>query len=260
PSVPILKAKANLNPPPFTYAPDLHIPARKADQSFVGYLWTTGRSYISFYKAGISHVRQTAQLAKKLRARVGSNPATEVLTRAEWQVVRRSKSDMIRLPGFGLLVLVLGEWLPLVVLYITPIIPEPCRIPQQVQRAQEKAQRRRMERLRDVSRRGMSLQAQERRVAGAQTQDSLYELLLKSARFGCHSPVWDTLGLTPPKWLLRRNVGKVLEYVRMDDGLIERDGGWAALERREVERALVERGVDVLGKKEEDMRREIVEW
>lgn len=256
----VAKAKANLNPPPFTYAPDLHIPARKGDQSFVGYLWNAGRAYIAFYKAGISNVRQTSKLAKTLRSKAAGKPATEVLTRAEWQLIRRSKRDMIRLPAFGLLVLLLGEWLPLVVLYITPLIPEPCRIPQQVQRVHHKLQQTRHNRLMEIAKNGIALQARDPRTPGTTTRDSLFELLLLSARYNCHSPIWDTLRLTPPKWLLRRNVRNTLEYIKTDDALIERDGGYAALEKREVERALVERGCDVLGKREDELRREIVEW
>jgi hypothetical protein len=117
-----LRAKENLNPPSFTYAPEISVPARKADQNVVKWLWKAGRAYLTFYKQGISHVRQTSKHAKTLRQKAQQPPNTnkdisDVLTRADWQIVRRSKSDTMRLPAFGILVLALGEWLPLVVMW-----------------------------------------------------------------------------------------------------------------------------------------------
>lgn len=237
-------------------------------------------------------MRQTSKLAKQLRqkaAQTKGKDITEVLTRAEWQVVLRSRKDILRLPAFGVLLLLFGEWLPLIVLYITPVIPEACRIPSQVQKQLSKREKMRHERLRRVSNSAMTLMARDRRPAGTtapqitQSADpshgapalpmseaifhfkaeemTLFELLLASARYDCHGRAFDLLGLTPPKWWLKRNVGKTLEYLKQDDKLIERDGGWMALGKAEVERACVERGIDVLGKKEAEMRRAlVVEW
>lgn len=281
-TVPTLKAKENLNPPHFTYAPNLAVPARKADQNIASYLWKAGRAYLTFYKTGISHVRQTSKLAKTLREKAAKSPnrdITEALTRAEWQVVLRSKKDVMRLPAFGALVLLLGEWLPLVVLYLTPVIPEACRIPQQVQRELSKREQIRQQRLRRVSLDAMRLMSQDRRPAGSTTDVksastdnaavvksaaqnmTLYELLLASSRYNCHSRIFDLLHITPPKVLLKRNVGERLAYLRKDDALIIRDGGWAALNKEEVDRACVERGIDVLGKKEDELRKALVlQW
>ncbi|KAJ4365918.1 hypothetical protein N0V83_008540 [Neocucurbitaria cava] len=275
------RARENLNPPRFTYAPDLSVPARKANQNTASYLWAAGRAYVAFYKAGISHVRQTLSLAKKLRSRALKDGAaagggskkdiSEVLTRAEWQVVLRSRKDALRLPAFGALVLLLGEWLPLVVIWITPVIPEACRIPKQVERELNKTEKARHERLRRISLDAVRIMADERRTPGAalveeQERDggredkavrdaaravehmTHYDLLIASARYNCHSRIFDYLHLTPPKPLLRRRVGKMLEYLRKDDRLIERDGGVAGLGKEEVRRACVERGIDVLGK------------
>ncbi|CAO2656442.1 Nn.00g052450.m01.CDS01 [Neocucurbitaria sp. VM-36] len=288
-TTPTVKARQQLNPPSFTYAPELNVPARKAGQNVASYLWTAGRAYVTFYKTGISHVRQTSKLAKQLRERAAKEcPGRDIsaaLTRAEWQIVLRSRKDVLRLPAFGALVLLLGEWLPLVVLYMTPVIPEACRIPKQVAKDLSKTEKVRHERLRRVSLDAMRLMAQDRRTPGSSTtsanppnaaaamvpaaggsdaklvkaQDmTLYELLLASARYNCHSRIFDWLYLTPPKSLLRRRVAQRLEYLGKDDALIERDGGWAALGKEEVQRACVERGIDVLGKREDELRRALV--
>lgn len=288
-TVPTLKAKELLNPPHFTYAPEITVPARQADQNVAKWLWKAGRAYLTFYKTGISNVRQTSKLAKTLKAKASKVPdkdSSEVLTRAEWQIIRRSKKDVLRLPAFGVLVLLLGEWLPLVVMYITPVIPEACRIPQQVKRDLTKRENSRQERLRRAMLDSMRLMSKDPHPAGhnidnasslpksgssspslkavpwadvARTGNAkdmtLFELVMYSAQFNCHSRIWDFLRVTPPKWLLQRNVAKTIDYVAKDDALIERDGGWAALGKTEVERACVDRGISVVGKREDELRK-----
>jgi hypothetical protein len=87
-----------------------------------------------------------------------------------------------------------------------------------------------------------------------------FELFVLSAQYDLHARPWDWIGVTPPKWLLQRNLAKKVEYLKKDDEMILRDGGWAALEKREVERACVERGIYILGKKEGEMRKALAEW
>lgn len=156
------------------------------------------------------------------------------------------------------MVLLFGEWLPLLVIFMTPLIPEPCRFAQQVRRIRQKEEKRRHERLLDVARRSATLVARDR---GSPNGVSLYDLLVQSATLGCHSPLWDALRLTPPKWLLARNVAARLQYLDLDDKLIERDGGWAACERLELERAAAERGIDgVLDMTGDQLRRILPGW
>jgi hypothetical protein len=201
---------------------------------------------------------------------------SEVLTRAEWQVIRRSRSDVLKLPVFGLLVLFLGEWLPVVVLYLTPVIPEVCRIPQQVERALRKREDKRQDRLRKISLDAMRLLSKDRPSTATTLSDSssvpinksqvvpygktwrdmtLFELCLTAAQLDCYPALFDWVPLTPPKWLLQRNVRKKMEYLKTDHELIERDGGLAGLNAEEVKRACIDRGLSVVGKKEDELRK-----
>lgn len=278
-TTPTLRTIEKLNPPPFTYAPEISVPARKADQNLIKWLWSAGRAYLAFYKKGISHVRQTAKLAKSLRKKAAAHtpkkPMTEVLTRAEWQVVRRSRRDVLRLPVFGVLMLLLGEWLPVVVLYLTPVIPEVCRIPQQVERTLRKREDKRQDRLRKISLQSMQLLGKDRPATGTSLSDSssssgamtkgknwndmtLFELCVSAAKLDVYPPVFDWVPLSPPKFWLQRNVRRKMQYLDTDSKLIERDGGLAGLNAEEVKRACVERGVQVLGRKEEELRRALV--
>lgn len=294
-----------LNPPSFTYAPELSVPARKEGQNYASYLFSCGKAYLTFYKSGISHTRQTLKFAKTLRARLAAQghavsqdiAGNGVLSRAEWQVLRRSKRDLLRLPVMGFLILALGEWLPLVVVYLTPVIPEACRIPAQVERTLRKLEARRKDRLNRIAMDAQRLQTRDRtprtdedaiRLAAAAegllspeskagkdgglamasaiippsaSQDlSLFHLLLLSARLNCHVRLFDTLYLTPPKWLLQRSVSRTLAYLTQDDELIRRDGGTQALDKQELQRACVDRGIDVLGKSEAEQRKSLARW
>lgn len=220
-----------------------------------------------------------------------------VLSRAEWQVLRRSKRDLLRLPVMGFLILALGEWLPLVVIYLTPVIPEACRIPRQVERVLRRKESQRRERLHSVGLHALRLQSADRRPQtdedavrlaaaaegllspetkvgkqggipmahaivppDASNELSIFHLLLLSARLDCHPRLLDKLSLTPPKWLLQRNVSATLKYLTQDDELIKRDGGFPALDKQETLRACVERGIDVLGKSEAELRKSLGQW
>jgi hypothetical protein len=278
-NVPVPQVRAKLNPPDSTYAPELDIPSKEPGQNYFKYLFQCGKLYISFYKKGISNVRSTAKLAKTLRqksAKAGKEDGEGlgVLSRAEYQIVNRSRADMLRLPPFGLLVLIFGEWMPLIALYITPLIPEPCRIPKQVERKLSKLEALRKNREKQLAINAAKLVATDRkpgatnagvvRAAGVRVEEldklDLYTLLQLSTRLDAHSKVWDWLFMAPPKSVLRWGVRRKLEYLRRDDGLIERDGGCQAFNQREVERACTERGINVVGRGERELRAELADW
>lgn len=220
-------------------------------------------------------------------------------------MVRRSRKDMLRLPAFGVIFLIFGEWTPLLVKFLTPIIPEACRVPSQVEAQIRKSEAKRMDRQNvhmgrarrmiktggeqpvltkmperkrvvvpvDVKRDAQVKEKSAGNMHGATVlcgsealrhknvaQDGHFILYVESARYDCYGRAWDLINVTPPRWLLRRNLGRTLEYLKKDDELIERDGGWQALEIREVKRACVERGINVLGKSNEEVRSALGEW
>ncbi|PSN62819.1 hypothetical protein BS50DRAFT_577708 [Corynespora cassiicola Philippines] len=295
-----------LNPPVSTYAPELVLPPKIPGQNKLKWLFHTGKAYLAFYKSGIANVRHTNKLARTLRSsakarlsasssegKIPRGPA-DVLSRAEWQITRRSTRDMLRLLPFGALVLVLGEWMPLIALYLTPIIPEPCRIPKQVTKELEKketARRKRKEKLLASSFRMLprhhspppsssssSSSAANPQIAkdpmapwtrapASYTPEQVsrlghWGLWALGVRLDAYSRIWDFGGanFAPPKWVLRWGVGRKLAYLKEDDRLIGRDGGWKGLSRREVERACVERGIDVLGRGEGELKKALKAW
>ena len=79
--------------------------------------------------------------------------------------------------------------------------------------------------------------------------------------YGLYPAWWDRLfGSSIPQWEVKRRLYGYAEYVETDDFAIERDGGVRGLEREEVVRACEERAVDLLGKGQEELRRELMQY
>ena len=80
-----------------------------------------------------------------------------------------------------------------------------------------------------------------------------------SSSLGLSSRLWDWVGGLPTG-ILRGKVRRRLEYLELDDLLIKRAGGIKDMESEEMVMALVERGVDVLGKDSSYMRGHLNAW
>lgn len=77
--------------------------------------------------------------------------------------------------------------------------------------------------------------------------------------YGIYPAWWDRLfGSLVPEWEVKRRLYRCAEYLETDDFAIERDGGVGGLEGEEVVRACEERAVDVLGRDQEELRRQLM--
>lgn len=63
-----------------------------------------------------------------------------------------------------------------------------------------------------------------------------------------------------PTSLVRRRVYRRLGELEVDDFAIERDGGVGKMGGEEVKLACEERGIDILGKEERKLRRDLEQW
>ena len=155
------------------------------------------------------------------------------------------------------------------VIFVSGVVPRTCRIPKQVVGAREKAERRRSESFRS----GLvtspppsaSSPAKAAVVPGKGYDNEIAELgreeILHIGRsLGLFSTWWDKLGLGPPVGLVKGRAKKRLEYLDQDDFLIRKNGGVEAMEMEEVRFALEERGLDVLGKNDVQLRGLLRSW
>lgn len=90
-------------------------------------------------------VQKRLQLPRSLPTLCAQLVRLGKLDRAEYQILTRDKHDMGKLPLFGFLVLILGEYLPLFVPFMPGVVPRTCRIPKQVQSMREAGEKRRRE-------------------------------------------------------------------------------------------------------------------
>ena len=160
---------------------------------------------------------------------------------------------MKRIPLFALIFMACGEFTPLVVPFLTAAVPGTCHIPKQVRGAREKLERRRKASFRELV---VAPPTEDVGVGGLKRE----QLLHVGRSLGLHSAWWpQALGL-PPNGLLKARIRARAEYLDMDDHLIESDGGVGEMELEEVRLALEERGLDLLGKNDQQLKGSLKSW
>lgn len=288
-------AAETINPPPTTRPPPLDLPTR-GSEAYPIHLYRTGRAYGTFYKDGLKNVWRNHKAASALKKRIVANlnarkpdlapPVSAskrwsafrdeavqrgVVSRADFQQLERNARDIGKLPFFGVLVLLFGEWLPLLVPFIPNRVPGTCRIPKQVRGMREKSEARRQWSFRSGT--AEEPEAGQVAVEGGRWRMTDYksvrevlknlgprQLMHLSCVLNQHSSVWDRLQLSPPATLVRRGVCARVQYLALDDYLLVESGGPEGLVGDEVVIACEERGIDVLGKPEEKLRAELKAW
>lgn len=160
------------------------------------------------------------------------------------------------MPVFALVFAICGEFTPLVVVFLSSVVPWTCRIPKQVDGDRKKVEERRRVSFRNLT---MPPPGKEHGVKDLVRM----QLLHISWSLGLSSSAWDYLGgQFPglPTFLLRRKVSRAVDYLNMDDRLIGVSGGVGKLLGEECRMACVDRGIDVLGRKDDDLKRDLDAW
>ena len=278
-----------INAPRSTLPPPLDLPTRGTEQKAVYWL-RIGRAYGRFYKDGVKAVWNNWTAANLLKKRLGDARVEHAIrhaniTRAEFQTLARSRYDVGKLPLFGLMFLVFGEWLPVLVPFIPNAVPGTCRIPKQIRGMQEKAEERRRRSFRlgilepehgqlpsgllgGKEESTLDVEGTEWSVAfNPQYRSRLLrnlrsdQLLHLSSTLGLHSTLWDRIQLPPPSLLLRHRIANRLAYLAQDDLLLLRYRSKTQhLTQDELHLACSERGIDVLGKPDGLLRESLTWW
>lgn len=262
------------------------------------HLLATGRAYVAFYKEGLKAVFTNRGLARDALDRRAAAATTGSarpglfrlpllpdagpaggwmalaaptsgggLSRSELVLLHRTRHDVSLLPLFGLLLFVAGEFTPLVVLVVPDIVPLTCRIPRQAEGMAKKA----------AARAG----AARMRYAAAESAhgDAQKEAAAADALGLLPPRVLTGLPLFPTSWLARRRLAVWAGWIGADDAALARvagatsggggSGGAVGLAERvarlplvpeEVRWACGERGMDVEGKAEGELRAALGRW
>ena len=176
------------------------------------------------------------------------------MTRAEWLLVKRLRADVLRVPIFLLVFIVCGEFTPLVAIFFSSAVPRSLWIPKQVQQAREKLEARRREVFRNPPT-GLNLDTKTKDAPSLPRA----EVVHIGRSLGLYSSIWDRIN-APPIWLIQRRIKKRMASVELDDLTINRDGGVEKMENPEIELAVETRGIDVIGRKESDLRSDLSSW
>ncbi|KAI9754087.1 MAG: U3 snoRNP protein [Chaenotheca gracillima] len=258
-----------VNPPVSTLPAPLVLQDREPNEKFISYAFKQGKGYLNFYKSGLKSVyynfRDTQSILNRLDLRgnaasIASAAQDKILTRSDYHFIRRSARDVAKLPLFALVFLVFGEFTPFVVVFMSGVVPYPCRIPKQVLN-----ERRGLEERRAMSFRGLTEGPPPAQALANEGLDAmnLNQVLHVARSLGLYSKIWpEGLLASPPllDWVVKRRIRQRLEYLELDDSLIARDGGVVPMEAEEVTMALVERGVDTLGTGDAQQKDSLKHW
>lgn len=261
-------ASVALNPPITTHPPPLSLPEKLPDLPKYKYYFRVGIAYGVFYRSGLKAIWGNVKLARALPHHIFSGDQSKVhqavrdgvLSRADFQLIRRTRHDINKVPLFALIWLVCGEFTPLVVIFLTGAVPRTLWLPKQVQKAREAAEKRRSK-----SRKGsVALFARPPRRSDIEsTPLETQRIVLKSyaQSLGLYPAWWDRWFPTLiPTSLVRRRVYRRLEELEVDDFAIGRDGGAGKMAGGEICMACEERGFDTMGKEESHLRRDLQQW
>lgn len=248
-------------------------------------------------KARVKKAQEDAAAALKDNETTSTTPPNllELVTRAEYQILARNSHDIGKLPLFSVLVALLGEWLPVFVPFMPGVVPGTCRIPKQVTGMREKAEQRRRTSFRNaipeptVEQVDQTTPWPDSAYAAPPSSSSVHlprwplcsrrnavallgrlrpdQLQHLSATLNVHNRAWDWFNIPPPSGLLRRALARRFEYIAGDDVLFLLHGGPSGargvpsqLSTEELRLACEERGIDVNGRKEELLQKDLTAW
>jgi len=257
-----------LKPPSTTQPPLLSLPSRPPNLPVYKYYFRLGKAYAQFYKTGLKAIYTNWKTARALPNGVYKASQDQMraavyagtLSRADFQLIRRAKNDVHKLPLFILVWLVCGEFTPLVVIFVSGLVPRIIWIPKQVQGAREKAEARRHLARQDSTVHfpgPLSFEIIDQMDQPRQTNTFHYY----GRSLGLYPAWWDRLpGAFDPTRVIRERVKQRVEYLEVDNFAVARDGGVERLEGQEVVWACEDRGIDVLGKGQRQLRSDLKAW
>ncbi|KAJ5885285.1 hypothetical protein N7495_009795 [Penicillium taxi] len=264
-----------INPPTSTLPAPINLPTSLPTSAStpekLKNLINHGRAYITFYKTGLKNVwhnyraslphRKTLGLSTYIPTSPHKSPHSDKLHRGQYQLVHRSARDVRRMIPFTLVLVICGEFTPLIIPFFgTTITPATCRVPKQLTKERDALSESKWRALSAVAQLesakdgsmptatpalgssdelGLLVQfadlnrAREADAAGVLRACAGLGLAKSVERAG--APLLVTL-------VYRRRLLGYLDYLRIDDRLIRTCGGVEALSGDEVRIALGERG------------------
>lgn len=250
---------AAINPPASTRPPPLQ--AVEPQSSKIKYWFKLGKAYVIFFKDGVKAIMANRRLVnEKVKAlSSGERPSLfkphhipSTFSRADWVLLWRTRHDLMRLPLFALFFLIAEDLTPLLVVFLPGILPYTCRFPRLLSITREKAEQRRKTAFNDLE-----SQHPHGALSPGITKAAARRHLLKSLDLS--GRMWDRLGFTPPgMWAIKGRLR--MTFLEIDDQRLLQDGGPLGLETEELRIACSDRGINILGKSETELKTKLGDW
>ncbi|KAM0461150.1 hypothetical protein ACHAPV_004464 [Trichoderma viride] len=248
-----------INPPASTRPPPLE--AVEPQSSKIKYYFKLGKAYVIFFKDGVKAIMANRRLInEKVKALPNEErpsmfkphhiPST--FSRADWVLLWRTRHDLMRLPLFALFFLIAEDLTPLLVVFLPGILPYTCRFPRLLSITREKAEQRRKAAFNELE-----SQHPHGALSPGLTKGLAHRHLLKSLDLS--GRMWDRLGFTPPgMWAIKGRLRMI--FLEIDDQRLLQDGGPLGLEIEELRIACSDRGINILGKSETELKTKLGDW
>ena len=258
-----------------TFPPVLEsLPARTRADNILKYYYKVGRVYLKFYKTGFKQILDNRKLAKQIRAMhprhpmlqaysgnaidrmtgqivqptMTAVPGTTSLSRADFQLIRRHASDIAKMPAMGLLLAIFGEWLPLFVVFLDPLIPGTMLLPKQITKRRSK-----------LAKLNKSLPEDSLRISINLEGPGIHDrpqLKMIAKRFGVVGFITQNL----PSSIILRRIRRHQEYLSRDDAFLRDALSSEKFDVLELDAALEERGIWEEDQTYEEKLEKLTKW
>ena len=269
-----------------TLPPPLKLPGPRGSNEYrFAYFYKVGKGYLQFYKACLKQILGNRKTAKLISAQYPALPILQGLqdavehrtgqlvnipipndshtrlSRAEFQLLRRHQKDIKKVPIFALLLAIFGEWLPLFVVFLDPLLPGTVLLPSQILKRRNKAEQAAMNQPPRIE---ISLSSTELEGPGIHERAQLVQI---GRTFSLLGPI-SKFGSTEA---VLRKIRAHQKYLNVDDQLLLQEFGTGSeidsrslrvseLDELELDMALEERGLWRSEQSQEQKIRLIQEW
>ncbi|KAI8979442.1 LETM1-like protein-domain-containing protein [Mycotypha africana] len=225
------------------------------------------KELVRFYKDGLKQIWSNYQLTKEIRGKLEKD-GMDSLTRQEFQLLRRSQKDMIKLIPFGFIFMILPESIPLFVIFVPGMIPSTCLKENQIRKQREKLDEKRQQITKYTLMSSKKIEAIKpedflskdkfRKLAIHYGHEfDLQYIMRKNLSAYCRFMGLSDFGPAP---MLRKRLAKHMNYLDQDDRFLIKENSVDTLSPKELCQAVEERGMRSIDDDEENMRRGLKYW